>query len=328
MNRRTAVGILAALGVAPFMVVAQPGRRVPVIGFLHPGFEASGTGPGKIMTGLLDGLRALAYVEGESIKIEPRWAQGKAEALPGLAQELVRHKVNVLVAVSPTAVRAAKAATNDVPIVALDLESDPVASGFVASLARPNGNLTGVFLDLPGLAAKWLQLIREVTPGLRRVDVLWDANTGESQLSAIKAAAQAMAVSVQVLAFRDSNEIDLVFNAKAQERSQAVVQLGSPLINLSAQRIAGMLAARKLPAISPFRSFPEAGGLMSYGPDLLATYLSLAPIISKILKGGRPGDLPIEQPSRFEMLVNLKAAQALGLIIPQAVLLRADEVIR
>ncbi len=328
MNRRTAVGTLAALGVAPFIVMAQPGRRLPVIGLLHPGFEASSTGPGKIMTGLLDGLRSLAYVEGESIKIEPRWAQGRAEALPGLAQELVRLKVHVLVAVSPAAVRAAKGATHDIPIVALDLESDPVASGFVASLARPDGNLTGLFLDLPGLAAKWLQLIREVIPGMRRVDVLWDANTGQSQLSAIKAAAQAMTVGIQVLAFREPNEIDMVFNAKAQERSQAVVLLGSPLINLSAKRIADILAARKLPAISPFRSFPEAGGLMSYGPDLLATYRSFAPIISKILKGSRPGDLPIEQPSRFEMLVNLKAAQALGLIIPQAVLLRADEVIR
>jgi ABC-type uncharacterized transport system substrate-binding protein len=173
MNRRDTMLALAAFGAAPLAA-----KALPVIGFLHPALP-SYTGPGASMVGLREGLREVGYVEGETIKIEARWGQGKAEALPGFAEELVRLKVDVLVAVAPPSVRAAQAATRDLPIVAYDLESDPVASGFVASLATPGGNITGLFLDSPSLTGKWLQLIREIIPDARRVAVLWDANTGD-----------------------------------------------------------------------------------------------------------------------------------------------------
>jgi putative ABC transport system substrate-binding protein len=326
MNRRNTIIALATLGFAQLPARAQPARKPPVVAFLSPGSELSGTG--FAWTGLRDGMRAQGYIDGQSVVYEGRWANGRPEQLPRLAQELVQLKVDVLVAVSPAAVRAAKAATSTIPIVAHDLETEPMTSGLVASLARPGSNLTGLFLDLPALAAKWLQLIREVVPATRRVRVLWDANTGESQLSAIKAAASAMSVETQVLEFRDANGIENALNAKANERAQALVQLGSPIINQNGRQIADILASQKLPAISPFRSFCEAGGMMSYGPNLPITYRSLAPIIAKILKGAKPGDLPVEQPTHFEMVVNLKAAAALGIKVPQSVLLRADEVIR
>ena len=178
MNRRDTVLALAALGVAPLAAYAQQARKIPVIGFLDPRF--AGTSPSIAFRTLRDGLRALGYVDGESIKIEARWAQGKPEALPGIAQELVQLKVDIIVAVSLPSIMAAKAATTDLPIVALDLESDPVASGLVASLRRPGGNVTGLFLDHADLAGKWLQLVKEIVPGARRIAVLRDANTGPS----------------------------------------------------------------------------------------------------------------------------------------------------
>jgi putative ABC transport system substrate-binding protein len=325
MNRRETVIALAALGLASAPIRAQPARRLPLLGFLHPGAE---TWTNTSWPALREGLSALGYIEGQTIRYEARYANGKPALLPGLAEELVRLNADVLVATSPAAVRAVKAATRDIPIVAHDLETEPVTSGLVASLARPGGNLTGMFLNLPGLAAKWLQLIREVVPATRRVRVLWDANTGESQLSALKAAASAISIETQVLEFRDVNGIESALNAKMGERAQALVQLGSPITNQNGKRIVDILAAQKLPAISPFRSFCDAGGLMSYGPNIPITYRSLAPIVAKILKGASPGDLPVEQPTHFEMLVNLKAAAALGIKMPQSVLLRADEVIR
>jgi putative ABC transport system substrate-binding protein len=201
MNRRDTVLALVALGAAPLAAKAQQPRELPVVGFLNPGFPGL-TSAGLAITGFRDGLRDVGYVDGETIKIEYRWAQGKPETLPGLAEELVRLKVDVIVAVALPSIKAAKAATADLPIVAVDLESDPVASDFVASLARPKGNITGLFLDLPDLAGKWLQLVREVVPGARRIAVLWDANTGPYQLRAITAAATAMSIDLQVLEFR------------------------------------------------------------------------------------------------------------------------------
>ena len=327
MNRRDIVLALAALGAAPLAARAQQGRRIPVIGFLHPGSPGAIAGPSSVATGLRDGLRDIGYLEGENIKIEYRWAQGKPDMLPALAHELVGIKVDLIVAVSPASVRAAKAATRDLPIVAHDLETDPVASGLVASLARPGGNMTGLFLDLPDMAAKWLQLVREAVPGVRRVAVLWDANTGESQLRAITPAAKATAVELQILEYRDLSGMAPALESSLKARPQALVLLGSPLINRWADRVAGFAARHRLPGISPFRSFAERGGLMSYGVNLVVMYRGLAPIIAKILKGSRPGDLPIEQPTHFEFIVNLKAAKALGLAIPGSLLLRADEVI-
>ncbi len=281
-----------------------------------------------MFTALREVLRELGYVDGESVRIEDRWARGKPETLPRLAQELVALKVDVLVAVAAPSVRAAKQATDTLPIVAVDLESDPIASGHAASLGRPGGNLTGLYLDHPQIAGKWLQLITEVVPGARRIAVLWDVSTGEHQTRAIAAAAKALSVELTLLEFRDAADMLGALESGLKGRPQALVQLGSPLFTQRAQSIAEFCARNRLPAISPFRLFAESGGLMSYGVNFAITLRQIAPYVVKILKGAKPGDLPIEQPSHFEFVVNEKAAKALGLTIAQGVLLRADEVIR
>ena len=327
MNRRDTVYALAALATVSLTVSAQQSNKLPVIGFLNPGFAGGITGTASAFAGLISGLSSLGYAEGKTIRIEARWAQGKPEQLPALAQELIRLKVDLIVAVSPASVKAALAASKDLPIVAHDLETDPIAAGLIASLARPGANLTGLFLNHADLAAKWLEQITEVLPAARRLAVLWDANTGPYQLEAIKAAATAKAVQLSVLEFRGADGIQRTLDAGLKEKPDAIVQLGSPLIRAATKAIAESLAAQRVPGISPFREFAENGGLLSYGVNLPVMYRSLAPYISKILHGAKPGELPIEQPTHFEFLVNLKAARIMGIKIPPAVLARADEVI-
>ena len=323
MHRRDTLLALAALSAAPLAAHAQPARKIPVIGYLSPGTA----GPNPAFDELRAGLRPSGYIEGETIRIEARWAGGKPEALPGLAQELVQQKVDIIVAVSSPAVRAAAAATRDLPIVAVDLETDPVASGLAVSLAKPGGNLTGLFLNHADLAAKWLQLVKEIVPGARRIAVLRDANTGPYQIAAITAAAKTMAVSLQILDFRDAAGLQGALNAGLKDKPDALVQLGSPLINAASKATADFLATHRLPGISPFRAFADNGGLLSYGPNLSIMFRGQAAYISKILKGAKPGDLPIQQPTHFEFVVNMKTARALGIKLPQAVLVRADTVI-
>jgi putative ABC transport system substrate-binding protein len=323
MNRRDSVFALVALAAAPRAMAAQPARRVPLVGFFDPRF--AGTSPS--FDTMRAGLRALGYIEGQTIRIDARWGEGKPEVLPGLAQELVRQKVDILVAVSPAAVRAAQAATRDLNIVAVDLETDPVASGLATSLRRPGGNVTGLFLNHADLAAKWLQLVKEIVPGARRIAVLRDTNTGPYQIDAVSAAAKTLGVSLQVIEFARAAEIQDVLHAGLKARPEALVQLGSPLINAAGKSIAEALATHRLPGISPFRSFADNGGLLSYGPNLKVMYAALANYVSKILKGAKSADLPIEQPTHFEFVLNLKTARALGLKLPQSALVRADELI-
>ena len=219
-------------------------------------------------------------------------------------------------------------ATKDLPIVAHDLETDPVAAGLIASLARPGGNLTGLFLNHADLAAKWLQQITEIRPSARRLAVLWVSNTGPYQLDALSAAATARSSQIAVLEFRGATDLQHALDAGLKDKPDAIVQLGSPLIRAAAKKIAESLTAQRVPGISPYRVFAESGGLLSYGVNLMVMYRSLAPYIFKILHGAKPSDLPIEQPTTFEFLVNLKAAKNLGITIPSAVLVRADDVIR
>jgi len=221
LKRREFITLLG--GVAAAWPLAARGQQsaMPVIGFLNPGFHSN------VWTALIGGLRDIGYVDGETIKIEPRWALGRPETLPGLAQELVRLKAEVVVAVGRPSIEAVRAATTDLPIVAVDLESDPVESGFVASLARPGGNLTGLFLDLPTLCGKWLQLIGEAVPGIAIIAVLWDSKTGSHQLNAMKAAARMMSVDLMSVEFHDSVGLDAALNAGMKERPQVLIQLGS-----------------------------------------------------------------------------------------------------
>src|SRR6516164_10485620 len=310
IGRREFIFTLSGGAAWPLGVRAQQ-PAMPVIGFLNPGFRSN------VWTALIGGLSDIGYVDGQTIKIEPRWALGRPEMLPGLAQELVRLKAEVVVAVGRPSIEAVRAATTDLPIVAVDLESDPVESGFVASLARPGGNLTGLFLDLPTLCGKWLQLIGEAVPGIATIAVLWDSKTGSHQLNAMKAAASRMSVDFIIVEFHDAVGLDAALNASLKERPQALIQLGSPLINQLANRIADTLASYRVPSISPFRSFAENGGLLSYGPDLANMYRRVAPYVSRVLNGAKPSDLPIERPIKFEFVINLKTAKALGITIPQ-----------
>jgi putative ABC transport system substrate-binding protein len=325
MRRRDFIkGIAGSATVWPLATRAQQARKVPIVGFLHPGFADPGS---PIFDALGQGLRDAGYIDGETVKIEARWARGKPEVLAQLTRELIQLHADVLVAAARPSIEAARAATTDLPIVANDLESDPVASGYVASLARPGGNLTGLFLDAPSLCGKWLQQINDIVPAVKKIAVLWDATTGTYQLDAIKAVASTASIDLVIMEFRDNAGLDSALESGLKQGPQAVIQLGSPLIRQAGTRTAEILSARRIPGISQFRTFPDGGGLMSYGPDLIYLYRRIGPIVGKILHGVRPADLPIERPSKFELVINLKAAKALGVKIPSSLLAGADEVI-
>jgi ABC-type uncharacterized transport system substrate-binding protein len=321
MERRTFLGVITGgLLAAPLAAVAQ---RVPVVGFVHTGFGLRNA----TLDGVRQGLRELGHIEGRTIAIEVRGAGGKPETFPVLVADLLGRKVDVLLTSGPAALRAARDATRTLPIVALDLETDPVASGYAASLSRPGGNVTGLFLDQPGLTGKWLEMITAVAPG-QRIALLWDPNTGPWQLAAAKAAAEKLGAELHVVEIRGAADLEQALSASVKTGSRALVMLSSPLFDtLGARRVAEFTLKHHLPAISLFRRFPASGGLMSYGPDQVAYVRRLAAYLDRILKGANPGELPIEQPTKFELVINLKTAKTLGLTIPPSLLQRADEVI-
>jgi ABC-type uncharacterized transport system substrate-binding protein len=268
-----------------------------------------------------------------------RYAEDRLDRLPELAAELVRLNVDVIMATGTLAPLAAKRATATIPIV-MGSAGDPVGSGLVASLARPGGNVTGLsmmvpelggnitgcFLDQPGLTGKWLELIGDTVPGARRITVLIDPTTGPWQLNAIKTAAAKRGIELQMLEVRGTEVLDLTLEGGLKGGSRALVQLSSPLFDTPfAKRIADFTVKHRLPAISMFRRFADSGGLMAYGPDQAEFYKRLSVYIDEILKGAKPADLPLEQLTKFELVINLKTAKALGLTIPQSVLGRADE---
>ena len=325
MDRRTFLETLAwSLLAAPLVGEAKQAEKGPVIGLLHPGVPDPAV---PAITALRQGLHELGYIEGQNIRLEYRWAGGRLEKLPGLAADLVRLKVDVIYAIGPQGTRAARDASRTIAIVGTDLEGDPVESGFVASYARPGGNITGLFLDLPELTGKWLQLVREVAPATRRVAALWDATTGPHQLRALTVAAKAAAMELQVLEVRRPAEYEDILKTAMRRRPHALIQLSSPLIRQVSRRVAEFTVENRLPALSMFIEFAESGGLMTYGPDLPLFFKRGASLVDKILKGARPADLPIELPTKFELVINLKTAKALGLTIPPSLLARADQVI-
>jgi len=323
-KRRAFLGTLAGgLLLTPRVSGARQAVKVPVVGILHD----RPAGRSAIIEGVQGALRKLGYVDGQTINFEVRFAGGRRQDLASLARDLVQRKVDVVFAVGPAALNAAKDAMGTLPIVGIALEIDPVAAGYARSVAQPGGNVTGLFLDQPALAGKWLQLIREMVPGSNRIALLRDPTTGPWQLAAAKAIGHELGIELQIHEAQYATDFDEVFRAVAQGRSQALVQLTSPAIDLHARRIAELTLKQRLPAISPFRAFATGGGLMSYGPDQTAIYPRLASYIDKIVKGAKPGDLPIEEPEKFDLIINLKTAKALGLTIPPSLLARADQVI-
>jgi ABC-type uncharacterized transport system substrate-binding protein len=325
MERRAFLcGLALGTLAAPLAAEAQPTGKIPVVGVLN-----SGAGPRSTSVDTArQGMRDLGYIEGQTIAFDVRFAGMKLEILPSLAADLVRRNVDVILVSGPAGIRAVRDATRTIPIVALDFESDPVEAGFARSFAQPGGNITGCFLDQPGLTGKWLDLIVEAVPGSRPVGVLVDLTTGPWQLAALKASAAKLGIKVQALEIRNAGEVDSALAAAVKSQVRALVQLSSPLFDMPfAKRIADFTLKHRLPAISLFRRFADGGGLMSYGPEQTEYSKRLSVYIDKILRGAKPTDLPIEQPTKFELVINLKTAKALGLTIPQTLLLRADQVI-
>jgi putative ABC transport system substrate-binding protein len=274
-------------------------------------------------------LRQLGYVEGKNTVIEWRYAEGKLDRLPALAAELVRLKVNVIVTGAPAATRAAKAATSTIPIVMTN-DPDPVADGFVASLARPGGNITGLSTFAPELGGTRLKILREVVPKLSRVIVLGTStNPGYAQvISEIELAAKAFGVTLQYLDVLDSKDVETAFRAASKGRVDGVLTLNSPILASQRTQIVEFAVKNRLPAIYHSSEYVEAGGLMFYGVNLVDLNRRAATYVDKILSGAKPADLPVEQPIKFEFVANLKAAKQIGLTIPPSVLARADKVIR
>ena len=324
MLRRRNLALLAGAVFLPAPARAQQSKKVPVVGYLHPGLRARGSVTMGALRGYMD---ENGLVDGQTVRLVERWGEGKPELLQQGARELVEARPDVIVAVGRPSVEAVLALSRTVPIVIADLENDPVAAGWTASVAKPDGSVTGLFLDAPGISGKWLQQISELMPSLRKVGVLWDAGTGAYQRDAFIKVATAAAVETTLIEYRGQGSIDTVLDAELKPDMQAVVQLGSPLIYQAGGQIAEVLTRHRLPGISPFRTFPANGGLVSYGVDLIALYRRVGPFIAKLLRGARPADLPFEQPTKFELVLNLKTAKLLGITIPPSILARTDEVI-
>ena len=324
MERRAFIGTLTGgLLAAPLAAEAQQTRKVPRIGYLSP---VSVNAPGHVV--FRQSLGELGYVEGQSATFQERFADGHPERMPALAAELVRQEVDVIVAASPPAIRAAREATQKIPIVMITGD-DPVQSGFVASLARPGGNITGVTLLLVDLFAKNMELLKQLLPGLRRVAFLWDPTmpTTPEDLSKVEAAARTLGLNLQVVAARGMTHYDGAFAAMAKEHAEALVVAGSPTFIQDRRKIIRLAATHRLPAAYGLREDAEAGGLISYGPRQDDSVRLAARYVDKILKGAQPADLPVEQPTKFELVINLNTAKALGLTIPSSILARADQVI-
>jgi len=306
---------------------AQPREKVPRVGYLSPGSSSDPVRQNRFEA-FRQGLRELGYVEGQNIAIESRWAEGKYDRYSALTADLVRLKVDVIVAVGGRATQDAQRATRTIPIV-MSVVIDPLGSGLVVSLARPGGNVTGLTIMASDLVGKQLELLKEVVPKVSRVALLWNpANPGSApQLREAEAAARALGVRLQTLEARDPQEIDSAFAAMTRERAGALVILADAILTNQRRQIAELAAKRRLPAVYGVSEYAEAGGLMFYGPSSLDLERRAATFVDKILKGAKPADLPVEQPSKFELVINLKTAKALGLTMPPSLLQRADRVI-
>jgi putative tryptophan/tyrosine transport system substrate-binding protein len=325
MNRRAFVTGLGAALAAPLGGEAQQAAKIWRIGYLS---SSSAERERTRIAAFQQGLRELGYLEGHSVLIEQRYAGGEFERLPDLAAELARLKVDVFVAAGAPATHAARKASSVIPIVMCSV-ADPVGMGLVASLARPGGSITGLSDFNTGVVAKRLELLREVVPSVSRVAVLLNPTNPSNppQLKLTQAAAAAMAVTLLAFEAKRAYEIDRAFAAIKTERPGALIVIGDPMLGSHRKRIVELSGQNRLPAIYWVREFSDAGGLMSYGANVDDLWRRAATYVDKILKGAKPADLPIEQPTKFELVINLKTAKALGLTIPPSLLLRADQII-
>jgi len=328
LQRRDFLIAAGALLAAPLAAEAQQAAKIARIGFLGN----STTALGHLRDAFLQGMRDLGYVEGRNLVIEYRYAEGQLERFPALAAELVALKVEVIVAPPTPAAQAAKRATTTIPIVFAGA-GDPVTSGLVTSLARPGGNITGLSGLSPELVGKCLEQLKQAVPGVSRVAVLWQpGGQGEraekDMLKEAEVAARALGMRLQFVEARGTADFDRAFSDMTTARAGGLTVLPSSMFNTERRRLADLAAKSRLPAVYQLREYVDAGGLMAYGANLADLNRRAAAYVDKILKGAKPADLPVEQATKFELVINLKTAKALGITIPQSVLLRADEVIQ
>ena len=314
---------LAGACAPPLASEAQHPAKVRRVGVLYPGADNS------IFRGNFEGFRQAlgnaGYVEGRNLLFDVRVGDGRV--LAELAAELTKLRADLVLAVARPGVVAMHAATAAIPIVAIDLESDPVASGFVKTIPRPGGNLTGVFMDFPELAGKWLEILKTTVPTLARVAVLWDPATGPAQLDAAGRAAQILKLTTYRVDARSTTDIEPAFRTAMRDRPNGMVVLTSPIFNTARRDIAELAARHRLPTLVPFPGYVKDGGLVAYGPEVVTMYAQVGAQAVKILAGTKPAEIPIERPTRFTLSFNLRSASALGLTIPPSLLLRADQVV-
>ena len=315
--------LVLALLAASLAVKVESAGKVPRIGVLYPG----GSVPlSPRMEAFRQGLQGYGYVEGTNIAIEIRYADGRTDRLPKLAADLVQRDVRVIATSGDLATRVVQQATTTIPIVAFT--DDLVGAGLVASLARPGGNTTGISILSPKLNVKRLEFLKEVAPTISRVAVLWDPATGAAQLKEMEVGARSLAIQLRILEVRGLDDLESAFQIANKERAEALNVMASPLLASLNQKIIDLAAKSRLPAIYQWGEHAEAGGLMSYGPILLETWRQTGLLVGRVLKGAKPADLPVEQPMRFELVINLKTAQTMDLTIPPTLLFQADKVIR
>ena len=324
MRRREFISVIAGAAAWPLRARAEQPVR-PVIGFLNPvpGAEAMP----DLIAAFRRGLADAGYVEGKNLAIEYRFTNFRPELMTEAAGDLVRLNMKVIFAPTPESVVAVRNATASIPIVALDLESDPLAKGYVKSLARPGGNLTGMFLDLPELSGKQVGLLKEIVPRLSRIAIFGIPGLNAAQFAATETAARALAIEAEVVEVRVADDFERALEAARTKHVEAGILLSSPLVFSASKQIGELAIAKRLPLISLFAEFPKGGGLMAYGPNLYDMRRRLGQYVAKILHGAKPSDLPIQRPERFDLVINLKTAEALGLSVPAVLLATADEVI-
>ena len=326
LRNTTCCSLLTILLLTFSLAESQQPKKTARVGYLS---VLSPSSDAARLEAYRQGLRELGYTESQNLLIEPRYAEGKLERLPTLAGDLVRLNVDVIVAGGSTAIRAAKNSTKLIPIV-MAHGSDPVALGYVASLARPGGNITGLTHLAPELGGKRLELLKEMIAQLSRVAVLTDPGTGGHgpQIKELEVAAPALGLQLQAVEVRAPNELNNAFSIIIKARAGAFIGLQQPTLDRQRQRIVDLAAKNRLPGMYPNEEYVDSGGLMSYAADIVAMFRRSGVYVDKILKGAKPADLPVEQPTKFELVINLKTARQIGLTIPPNVLARADRVIR
>jgi putative ABC transport system substrate-binding protein len=331
MDRRSFIaGIISGFLAAPLAGEAQPAGKIYRIGVLET-VPLTDAGGARLWEAFSEGLRDLGYVEGRNLVVEYRSAEGQPKRLPALAAELIALKDDVIVAPNTPAALAAKQATRTVPIVFIGA-GEPVTSGLVPSLAQPGGNVTGLSILSTALVGKWLELLQQAVPGVRRVAALWqpgamDERTEGDMIKGAEVAAGALGVRLQFIEARGPADFERAFSDMTRASADALTVRPAPMFISQRRRLVDLAAQHRLPAVYAWSEFVDAGGLMSYGPTGIDLYRRAATYVDKILKGTKPGDLPVEQPTKFELVINLKTAKALGLTIPPSLLQRADQVI-